>query len=671
MKIKKVKKILRLFVLDTESNNPVNLKEFYQWKAQKKSNFSLGILRGWNSQQTSFFVDVTLMWAMMKRKAKLLNTLKTIFFCQNLKWDITFFWRLIIKECVEVVDCKESEMADYTFKQFYQADRNSRVLYILIKYPESAIMELRCTLGMFNHMKLANIGKVLNKVKAYQNKINLLKGTIDYSIQRKFNSVVEAKIKDPEFVQYGEQDVLILLTALKDPELKQLFGSVLNRTVSSYAFKDLDKKCADAMLTNYQHEVLDSDDFSWLHAGYHGGLTLRLKDGLFDPNKIYENVWYTDITSSYPYRMWQGLPMRRRKSIVDGVNTQCFENNCQHYLTVWIKNGVLKPHLPTGIWNIRWRDGNFKLRENDKNDYYYHPHIFEGECYVSIMECEWEELKKWYDFEDYQIQPDFIHFEVVPIKSIRVYIEALFKIKNNIDKEQYPALYLAIKGKINALYGQLGMTGEGMFKHTCEVIKKDGVWNYFDEEHNKWNTLSKDANVYYNQCTKKHYFFKRSFHISDFLKKDMGKAVWITSQARLSVMKIIRQNCPIWIYSDTDCCFTLQKPKLPLDENFGNNLGDWSPPVVINYGKFLEPKLYVYWTPKEKIVCKVAGRTDLKIQDWLNSYLENNHHPKCVISNFTEENIECTKTLKSRTYEYGSVLLDVSKEKSPVYRCCC
>lgn len=670
MKTKKTKKVLRLFVFDTESNNPVDLEEFYEWKVQKKPNFSLGILRSWIAPQAAFFVDAGAMWAMMKRKAKLLNTLKAIFYCHNLKWDITFFWRYIIKECVEVVDCKESEMPDYTFKQFYQADRNTRVLYIMIKYPESAIMELRCTVGMFNQMKLASIGKVLAKVKAYQNKINLHKGTIDYSIQRNFKSVAEAKVKDPEFVNYGDQDVLILLTALKDSELKTLFGSVLNRTVSSYAFKDLNKKCADAMLTNYQHDILDSNDFNWLKAGYHGGLTLRLKDKLFDPNKIYENVWYTDITSSYPYRMWQGLPMRRRKSIVDGIKTKCFENNCQHYLTVWIKNGVLKPHLPTGIWNIRWRDGNFKLRGTNKNDYYYHPNVFQGECHISIMECEWEELKKWYDFEDYQIQPDFIHFEVVPIKSIIKYIEALFEIKNNIDKTKYPALYLAIKGKINALYGQLGMTGEGVFKNSCEVIKKDGLWTYFDEENNKWNTLSKDANVYYNQRVKKHYFFKRNFYINNFLKKDIAKAVWITSQARLSVMKIILLNNDTWLYSDTDCCFTLQKPKLPIGEHFGNNLGNWSPPVVLNYVKIIEAKIYVYWTPEEKIVCKVAGRTDLKIQDWLNGFLPT-HHPKCVISNFTEKNIECTKTLKSRTYEYGSVLLDVSKKQSPIYRCCC
>lgn len=83
--------------------------------------------------------------------------------------------------------------------------------------------------------------------------------------------------------------------------------------------------------------------------GMRGGLTLRVLDKYFDPDRIYIDIWYTDRVSSYPSEMVMRLPQRRRKGITEeGRKTDCFKN-CEHVITVHIESGSLKPMFKTGV----------------------------------------------------------------------------------------------------------------------------------------------------------------------------------------------------------------------------------------------------------------------------------------------------------------------------------
>lgn len=679
----KIKKRVKFFVGDVECNNPKNREEFHEWKRNNYDNFVLGVLLSLKRKMVNgiaskdvkdvvaplLFVKSKLMWAYLKRIAQQQSTLKVIVFFYNLKFDYAFFMKYIAKECRYVSnEIKDSEIPVNSFKCFYQADRNSRMLYIKVKLENCALIELNCAAQLFNHMKVSAIGKTLQKKHTYQKILginNLLKGKIDYSKKRNFKTVSEAKTLEPNFVAYTIQDVIIVKAALLDQGFKTLYGNLMNRTVSGNVFRDMQKHCPNSKLNDWSWDVLTSEDRAMGDVSMRGGLTLRWLDKYFDPDRIYKNVWYSDRVSSYPSEMIKRLPQRRCKSITDeGRKTACFKEGCEHLITVYIKKGNLKPQFKTGVWNQRWRDNNF---QNDQQNYYYHENVFNNNVDITLWESNWKIMKLFYEL-DYEISPYFIHFEVKPDLEIKKYILNLFKEKQASKNDA--SLYVAVKGKINSTYGQLAMKGYSKIKTPAKVeirYRNNGDVYYHDPERSNGGTVGIDKFVY--QGKDYFWYWKSKVIFDEFFQKDIFKGSWITSQARIPIMLLILAN-PGIIYTDTDSVYCTDEIKETGGVYFGERLGEWSYPEKIDYIKFLDMKTYAYWSKKEGFVCKIAGLSNLTITKKLNKLLPE-HHPYCKISNVTFYNIQRSECLKMLTYQHGSCLIDVGTKEPFQIICLC
>lgn len=680
---KKIKKRVKFFVGDIECNNPKDRNEWHEWKQKNYDNFVLGVLLSLRRKMVNglvskdqkdivapvLFVKSSLMWAYLKRIARQPSTLKVIVFFYNLKFDYAFLMKYIAKTCKYIGnEIKDSEMPVNTFKCFHQADRNTRMLYIKVNLQDHAMIELCCASQMFNHMKVEAIGKVLNKNKSYQKILgDLSKLTIDFSKKRHFKTVQEAKEQEPNFVDYTIQDAVIVKTALLDEGFKQLYGNLMNRTVSGHVFREMEKHCPSSKLNDWSWDILSQQDRAMGDVSMRGGLTLRLLDKYFDCDRIYIDVWYTDRVSSYPSEMVNRLPHKRRVSIT-GENrmTACYEQ-CEHLITVYIEKGSLKPKYKTGVWNQRWRDNNF---QNDQQNYYYHESVFNNNVDITIWESNWKVMKQFYDLK-YTVSDYFIHFEVKRDPAVRKYLLNLFQQKQKA--KQDPSLYTAVKGKINSTYGQLAMKGASKIKVPTKVevrYRNNGDVYYHDPSRESGGTLGVDQFVY--RGVDGFWYWKSKVIFDEFFQKDIFKGSWITSQARIPIMEFILENPDGVIYTDTDSIYCTHEINLPYGKNiyWGEELGYWSTPVKIDYIKFLDMKTYAYYSKEDGFVCKVAGLTDLSITKKINELLPD-HHPYCKISNVTFYNIQRCHCLKMLTYQHGSALIDVSTKEPLRVICIC
>ena len=658
---KKLKKWNKYFVGDIESNNPKNLREYHQWISNNTKNFVVGGFLSWrrgrNFDSYVFFINQKQMWNYLKRIAKQKTTKKVIVWFHNLKFDFTFFIQQIIQEC-EFENEKKHKMNANSFNIFYQSGmKNRRVLFINVQYEKSARIQIRCSLQLFPNMSLGDLGLILEKSKKYDFK--LLKGEIDYQKIRKFNSVSEAWKKDPILMKYLKQDLLILRTVLNDSEFQTIFGNINAYTMPSAVFKEMNEKCADAFLKDFLKKTFQEQDFNLGITSYHGGLTLRRIGHEFSGyQKIYENVYYSDIISSYPFQMWKSLPTKRSYFITEmGWENKCFKKtkpnhlSCAHLLVIEIESGSLKKNMKTGVWHQIWRNDNHEIFDGG---YFYHEAVFEKPRTITIWEEEWIWIQKFYDFTDWKTVLSY-HFLIEQIESVKNYIQTLFEQKQQTDKKKFPALYYAVKAKINSTYGQLGMNDEVVYKILQNIKEIKTTRNDILYE--------KNGELFAWADEKK---------TDPKIRKDVFKASWITSQARIRIIIMLLENQKNWLYSDTDCIFSEKPIKFGWGEKIGNQLGDWSKPEIIKYLKILETKKYALFNEKtKKIECKSAGISGVTINIWLNNFLKQGHDPKCVLNNFNELNLNRMENKKSYQTRFGACLVDVSSKEKPIYECTC
>ena len=100
----------------------------------------------------------------------------------------------------------------------------------------------------------------------------------DYSKKRHFVSVEEIPVND---VRYLHNDLLIVITALQDKNIRKLFGNTINSmTVSSAIFKEMcrfvqekEEKLGLKMKTLISFQWNDNSvSFDELRSGYRGGI---------------------------------------------------------------------------------------------------------------------------------------------------------------------------------------------------------------------------------------------------------------------------------------------------------------------------------------------------------------------------------------------------------------
>ena len=650
------------FMGDIECNNPNSLEDqvalFNHWKTTGYRNFAFGgfmSFKKWSNKPYRYwlFVDQFEMWNWLVEQADLSKTNKVIVFFHNLKFDAPFFFNPILKSgAVPVFGLFGQRLKDNQWSIFYQTSGNTRILRIKVKLKGKAMIVFRCSFQLLPY-SIEELGKLLGVPK--------LSYSFNYDKQRNYKKVSDILINEEVYLQ---RDLYIGILALKDKTLRKQFGGALyNATVSSAVFKQMKRACEliQKKIKLKQHPLIDymwndaDIDFSFGRAGYQGGLSNGHQEKW---NIIFEDVYYTDIISSFPSAMVKDLPAQRNSKF-------CYRNSgrkCVHYLKLFMPKGKLKKNMPCGIVH---RDSVWdRTRDCEMTDIFVDLYPYDVFHVKQIM-VKWEEelleIKKWYDFDGDIIVLETYHFLMGEPENriIQPFIEEMFEEKNFIKQKMkakpnnllLQRAYQVSKARINSTYGQLGMNDS--VQRLLLVLNKNKLSgnDVRLQEGGKYIWVNKDIEEVK-------------------LRKDIFKASYITMKKRVVLMKTVRINKDYIIYFDTDCMFTSKRPVLPPGERFGEGLGDWSNPVVWPYFKATAPKHYIGVNEKNKLVIRGGGTTIKELTEFFNQQYKN-HNFHCLMFNFNKNNIGSFKKLKHVWYEWGSCLIRFNSNSSYQWNCKC
>ena len=635
---------------DIECNNPENRAELEEWIKNDYRNFSFGgIMTFQGTNEKWLFVDQFEMFNWLVKQADPKKFKQVTIFFHKLYFDAHFFWEPILATGARHVKLiHQRRIMDNEWGVFFQGGLGSRILWIKIKLAGRCLIIFRCSKQILPY-SVHQLGKMVNIPKLED---------FDYAKKRHFNSVEEIPVKD---VQYLHNDLLIVITALQDQNIRKLFGNTIHSmTVSSAIFKEMcrfvkakEDKLGLNVKTLISFQWNDSDvSFDELRSGYRGGICVAhwLRVG-----KNFSNAWKSDKVSAYPSYMTKWLPSYR--------NTKyCYRKRgdvCIHYVKVWFPLALLKKEFPCGALN---KDRMFNKQNDDTDDFdeLFPRDLLENKRQMCwIWEEELEEIKKWYDWQDEIDILKTYHFlgECPEGYLISDFIKQMFlekqKIKRLIKKKPDDRLlqnqYNVCKARLNSLYGQLGMN---------DTVTRKFLVSVNNQRITKWSRLQGDGE----------FVWKSEQIYDERIRKDLAKASYITMKQRVSMLRVIRVNREIFIYADTDSIITTKKPVLPKGERWGNKLGDWEPAERIELFKAVSPKQYI--SISDKVETKAGGAMVDEIGDYFVKKLQR-HAVECVISNYTQENSKSFKKRQQVWYKWGSALVNLETKAKRVWRCKC
>ena len=634
---KKSRKPVHYYTGDIECNIPKDRFELYDWEEKGYKNFSLGgiVSHKYNSK-VEVFINQHDMWNRIVQLADPKITSRVVVFFHNLKFDAPFFFNPICESGAKPVYLTSGKrIGNNEWGIFFQTGRGSRILWVKIKLAKRASIWLRCSYQILPY-SVKKLGEMVGIPKLED---------FDYDKKRNYNNISEIPKKD---LQYLINDILIVKTALQDLELRQIFGNkIRNKTVSSAIFqemkahavkkqKELELQIEQDPVTNYQWND-DGINFSLGRRGYRGGLTVAHTSKI---NKFFKNVWYTDKVSAYPSYMVKRLPSFRNSQF-------CYKENCVHFYKIICPIGNIKKNMPCGIAHkdLIFDKINPKIRRSKD---LYPTDIFKYDRQIIVVwEEELNEFKEWYDFKgDFKIlkiyhfrfdnEENYIIKDFI-LNEYKKKVEIKKKLLQNPDDDVLKRLYEVKKARINSTYGQMGMNDTVERKY-LEIVGK--------------SRLTPRSRLQYNGK----YVWRNQTTTEEIMRKDIFKASYITMKQRVSMIRVIKLNKNIFIYGDTDSIITSEKPLLPENEAFGNDLGKWEEPVLWKFFKVTQPKHYICCNENNKIVVRAGGAKVDEINLRYNKYYKK-HNFKCILNNYTESNIRSVNKLVHVWYEWGSALI--------------
>lgn len=376
------------------------------------------------------------------------------------------------------------------------------------------------------------------KISEIGDSLGFKKLDIDHKEYRNFNKIEEVP---KEVLDYVKRDAEII----KQKYIQYSKNYKIKKTASSSSwnnFKDWynDKYSDREFRTKY---TISKENYDLLQPAYFGGLSVLNSKYL---NKIIEDkIYYYDINSSYPSTFVEnllpyGLPTEEKPTgeyveIVSAIirNIKKKQPDMCDHLHNWVKFG--------------------KARETYISEYL-------GSMKVMYCREEWEEIKKTYDFEIAEIKS--IYFKAT--KELGEYINQLYHLK---EKETDKVTRTDHKNILNMFYGKWGQGYKRISRFLRPATDKDYLkYNY-------------NGFVY-------DYIFEETSEI-----KYLPIAIFVTSYARVKLLKAIRNNKDKWLYCDTDSIITLGKPaNIDIDSS---KLGYWKLEVIGNKIKILKTKYYI------------------------------------------------------------------------------
>ena len=322
------------------------------------------------------------------------------------------------------------------------------------------------------------------------------------------------------------------------------------------------------------HRVsLGADWFYRAHQLYRGGITMV--------NKNYQNLPLTrpifkyDINSMYPHQMHQMpdlIDIPRKFSLDEWENFPERENYMAVYMIDYAR-GVM-------------RDGMLPMYYNrEKSEYDPQIIVNEWETPLAYFADEWNELQQWYDVE-FNVAHVYA-FRKAPAHGFHQFVEDNYEMKRRGKATKNKVLEAFAKLLLNSSYGKLAENPRKELSH--REINERGVV-----------TLIEDGTQEDEKCL-----------------LSVVDGALITSMARVQLMRLIREICPVpardFVYCDTDsiAAFTQYANPDPYtlgalkDETEINGV-----PHPYTWAKYIAPKTYIltrYVDGKREIECHTKG----------------------------------------------------------------
>lgn len=379
---------------------------------------------------------------------------------------------------------------------------------------------------------------------------------IEHNIGRHYKDLNEVP---QEVIDYVKRDVQIIkrkyIEYSKNYDIKKTASASSWNNFTKWYDKNYSKK---QFLIKYS---MSKDVFDYLQPAYFGGLTIindayRFKD-------IKADVSYYDINSSYPSTftdnlMPYGLPMDNKPTgdyveMVEAVICDIVKKDkrmCSH-LHNWNKFGKSRDHYIDS---------------------------YSGTMRVIYCREEWDEILKTYQFEILTIKS--IYFKAS--RELGKYIEQLYHLKENAKNKLEKGDHKLI---LNSFYGKWGQ-------------------NYL---HSRKDLYLANEGEY------------RKYHYGDYVYRisvEEGKeikylpiAIFVTSYARVKLLKVVRANLDTWLYGDTDSMIILGKKCNGIKEH-ETKLGYWKKEAEGKRFKVLKTKCYIMELLDGTIKRTIAGVTE-------------------------------------------------------------
>ena len=405
------------------------------------------------------------------------------------------------------------------------------------------------------------LSRLLNEFNVedfHSNKIR--KTTMDYQ------GVDEYSIK-PEDLQYMKNDTagLYHLIRIANKTLNEITGydickakpdimtagGLAKKMLLKFLYPKTEEKFRKQKFQEEHPLTLKQDEFLRKHRLYNGGLCIINNN--FAGRVITDKMNRYDVNSEYPFIMstmpdlygngFKITPTKWEKQ------TEEFKRNHMRIFVFSELHGRLKPDKIACFRN--GYTGKFESEINIENQIYL------------IFEDEFEELKKWYDF-DYEVEY-YILYKKRNKKGYKNFVDYFYELKNTSKKAGDTAKTKFAKLLLNSSYGKL-----------AERVARRITWREINPETGAVHLVSSGE-----------------MEIEENSMLSVVQGALVTSLARVWILSHIREICrenvkERLLYCDTDSVHALAE--YPNANAYA--LGGFKNEGTFNYCKYIAPKCY-------------------------------------------------------------------------------
>lgn len=350
-------------------------------------------------------------------------------------------------------------------------------------------------------------------------------------------------------------------TLMKKPDVMTAGGLAKRVLLSYYNGFSKDHKSNVKEFQRWHKIDLSADNFYRKHGLYRGGITIV--NPAHQNKPITGKIYKYDINSMYPNQMHKMPDLVGRPYFVTLDEwVKKWKPTGQYTAAFMLRSmrAVLRPNMfPT--WYDRLNKKYVSRGTQEEHD-----------TPTLMFECEFDELRNWYDIDEYNTKIDGVYmWQNAPAHAFRQFVDDNYEMKREGKRTGNKVMEAFAKLLLNSSYGKLA---ENPYK---------------DQTHREINpetgavTLVDDGETTDENC---------------LLSVVLG--AYITARARVQLLSLIRDVCPVpardFLYCDTDSIAATTR----YDKCDPYTLGELKDETEINgspcpytWAKYIAPKTYI------------------------------------------------------------------------------